>query len=201
MEQQAARQSLGISPQATVLLYVGAMDEYHDLEPLIEALGAVREASVELRVVGDGEDRARCEQKARAVRIQSRFHGYVPHSIVPQYIAAADLCLAPYRTSAFRDGLLPFSTLKVPEYMACGRPVATVPGGAAEKLVRHGVSGFLLPNERSSWMSFLRSMPSRAELASMGQAAMKAVESLGWDKTAKRYLDVCERLVARERAL
>lgn len=200
MEQQSARQSLGISPTATVLLYVGAMDEYHDLAPLIDALGFFRTASVELHVVGEGEDRARCEQKARAAQIQSRFHGYVAHSIVPRYIAAADLCLAPYRTSAFRNGLVPFSTLKVPEYMACGRPVATVPGGAVEKLVRDRVSGFLLPNERSSWLQFLRSMPSRAELASMGHAAMEAVQSLGWDKTARRYLDICERLIANERA-
>ena len=38
MDQQSARKSLKICPDATLLLYVGAMDEYHDLEPVIDAL-------------------------------------------------------------------------------------------------------------------------------------------------------------------
>ena len=108
--------------------------------------------SVELHVVGDGEYRVRCEEKARRAQIRLRFHGHVPHSMVPQYIAAADLCVAPYRTSAFHNGLLPFSTLKIPEYMACGRPVVSVPSGSIERLIEDRVSGFLFPNEVSSWV-------------------------------------------------
>ena len=194
MDQQSARKSLKISPDAILLLYVGGMDEYHDLEPVIEALTSNRLPSVELHVVGDGEYRARCEEKAQRAQIQSQFHGHVPHSIVPRYIAAADLCIAPYRTSAFHNGLFPFSTLKIPEYMACGRPVVSVPSGPIQRLVEDRVSGFLFPNDVSSWRSFLKMLPSREQLASMGAAAARAVESLGWEKTAMRYLEVCERL-------
>jgi glycosyltransferase involved in cell wall biosynthesis len=196
MDQQSARKSLQICPDAIVLLYVGGMDEYHDLEPLIEALGAISRTSVELHLVGDGEYRARCEEKARHARVNARFHGHVLHSMVPQYIAAADLCIAPYRTTAFHNGLFLFSTLKIPEYMACGRPVVSVPSGAVEKLIKDQVSGFLFPNEISSWVTFLRTMPSREQLACMREAAAQAVESLGWEKTARRYLEVCEKLIA-----
>jgi glycosyltransferase involved in cell wall biosynthesis len=196
MDQQSARKSLQICPDAIVLLYVGGMDEYHDLEPVIEALTSIRQPSAELHVVGDGEYRARCEEKARHAQVSARFHGHVLHSMVPQYIAAADLCIAPYRTSACHNGVIPFSTLKIPEYMACGRPVVSVPSGAVEKLIKDQVSGFLFPNEISSWVTFLRTMPSREQLACMREAAAQAVESLGWDKTARRYLEVCEKLIA-----
>jgi glycosyltransferase involved in cell wall biosynthesis len=120
--------------------------------------------------------------------------------LVPKYIAAADLCVAPYRTKAFHQGLLPFSTLKIPEYMACGRPVVSVPGGSVERLIENQVSGFLFPNEISSWESFLKTMPSREHLALMGEAATRAVQWLGWEKTAQRYLEVCENLVAARSA-
>ena len=43
-DQESARKSLGISPAVTVLLYVGGMDKYHDLGPMIEALTQIRSA-------------------------------------------------------------------------------------------------------------------------------------------------------------
>jgi len=196
MVQRSARESLQLCPDAILLLYVGGMDEYHDLEPVIEAMGAVKQPLVELHVVGDGEYRERCEAKARRDKVSARFHGHVPHSKLPQYIGAADLCIAPYRTSACHNGIIPFSTLKIPEYMACGRPVVSVPSGSIERLIEHGVSGFLFSNEVSAWTSFLKTLPSREQLGQMGAAAAQAVDSVSWEKTAMRYLQVCERLIA-----
>jgi len=194
MDQQSTRNGFKIRPDAMVLLYVGGMDEYHDLEPVIEALASIRQPSLELHVVGNGEYRDRCEEKARRAQIRARFHGHVPHSMVPCYIAAADLCIAPYRTSACHNGVVPFSTLKIPEYMACARPVASVPSGPIQRLVEDGIFGFLFPNDVFSWISFLKRLPSRKQLASMGAAAAQAVDALSWDKTAMRYLQVCEKL-------
>jgi len=195
MNQLSAREFLQISPDVILILYVGGMDEYHDLEPVIKALTSVRLPSVELHVVGDGEYRSRYEEKARCAQVNTRFYGHIPHPLVPQYIAAADLCIAPYRTSACYDGIISFSTLKIPEYMACGRAVVSVPSGPIRRLIEDRVSGFLFPNEVSSWISFLEKLPSREQLACMGAAATLAVESLGWDKTATQYLEICERLI------
>ena len=164
-DQASARISLGINPAATVLLYVGGMDKYHDLGPIIEAFGQIRSPSFELHLVGDGEFRARYEEKARHAQTPVRFHGRVPHPMVPDYIAAADICLAPYQTSAFHGEMVTFSTLKIPEYMACGRPVVSVPSGAIRKLIEDQVSGFLFPNDVSSWVVFpqVASFPRAAE--------------------------------------
>jgi glycosyltransferase involved in cell wall biosynthesis len=194
-DQRAAREALGIRPDRTILLYVGAMDEYHDLEAVIDALGRLGQASVELHAVGDGEYRARYEARAARALIACRFHGRVQHVMVPRYIAAADVCIAPYRISAFHQGQVTFSTLKIPEYMACGRPVVSVPGPAIRRLIEDGVGGFVFPNDVASWVSFLRALPCRERLASMGAAAAQAVTSIAWDNTARRYLEVCEQLV------
>lgn len=200
LDQMQARQSLGIRLDATLLLYVGGMDKYHDLGPVIEALAQIRAPSLELHMVGDGEHRARYQEKANRVANGVKFHGRVSHYKVPEHIAAADVCIAPYCASAFHNGLVTFSTLKIPEYMACGRPVISIPSGHIQRLIEDQVSGFLLPNDVPSWLSFLKKPPSRARLQQMGQAAARAVESLSWEKTAARYFDVCRRLSERERS-
>jgi glycosyltransferase involved in cell wall biosynthesis len=196
-DQRSARESLGISADAFVLLYVGGMDEYHDLRPVIEALGQVRPPSVELHVVGDGEYRVQEEANVERVRITASFHGQVPYVMVPRHIAAADLCIAPYRVSAFHNGVVTFSTLKIPEYLACGRPVASVPSPAIQRLITDCVNGFVFPNDVSSWVSFMSALPPREQLATMGRAAAEAVTSIAWENTAKQYFEVCERLCFR----
>jgi glycosyltransferase involved in cell wall biosynthesis len=195
-DQRLARESLGIGPNPMVVLYVGGIDEYHDLEPVIEAMGQVRNPPMEFHVAGDGEHRMRAEAAARSAGIAFRFHGRVPHEAVPRYIAAADLCIAPYRTSAFHDGLITFATLKIPEYMACGRPVVSVPSPAIRRLIADGVNGYVFPNDVASWVSFLREVPSREHLARMGRTAAETVASMGWDDTARRYFEVCEQLAS-----
>lgn len=195
MDQLEARQQLGISPDACVLLYVGGLDRYHDLGPLLEA-AASEAPPFEVHVVGDGVSRPHYAMLAERARVPVCFHGQQPHERVPRLIAASDLCLAPYNTKAFRDQRVPFSTLKIPEYMACARPVVSVPSGHIEALIADRVSGFLVPNESAAWLAFLSALPARSHLAVMGREAARAVAEVSWENTAAQYLDVSRRLVA-----
>jgi glycosyltransferase involved in cell wall biosynthesis len=92
---------------------------------------------------------------------------------------------------------VPFSTLKIPEYMACARPVASVPSGRIKRIIEDGISGFLFPNNISSWENFLGSLPSRNELFSMGRIAELNVKTISWEKTAEQYLKVCKEVAIR----
>jgi len=197
LDQPAAREALQIGRDAMVLLYVGGLDMYHDLGPLIEALGSeAAPASLELHVVGDGELRAEYESSARQRGVRARFYGQVGHHDVPRFIAAADLCLAPYQPSRFYAGKIAFSTLKIPEYMACERPVASVPHGHIAKLIEHESTGFLLANECQAWKSLLATFPTRERLAAMGRCAAQRVANMSWRQTAGRYLEFAQRLSA-----
>jgi glycosyltransferase involved in cell wall biosynthesis len=64
LPQSAARETLGIDPEAYVLLYVGGLDIHHDLAPAIEGLARAKPALVELHLVGDGASRPRYEALA-----------------------------------------------------------------------------------------------------------------------------------------
>ena len=196
VDQDEARRRAGIATDRTVLMYVGALDRAHDLGPVIAALARLGDTPLELHLVGDGEHRPELE-RAAAGSPRVVFHGRVPHLAVPGYIACADLCLAPYDPDFFPRGKVGYATLKVREYLASGRPVATSRTGVLPGLIRPGVTGFLLENDPGTWVRFLREeLPARPVLLGMGIAAAKTpLES--WEDTARAYWNVCERALAR----
>jgi glycosyltransferase involved in cell wall biosynthesis len=196
-EQGEARRELGIAPGRLVLLYSGVVDATHDLGPLLQAMTRHRDPNIEMHVIGDGVLREPYERAARTSTLNVAFHGRVAHERVPRYIAAADLCLAPYDPTAFSLGELGYSSMKVPEYLSAGRAVATVPSGRLPDLVRPGETGFLVANGVEDWMRLLQECPSREELRRMGAAAAK-LELPSWDDTAKAYLTLCERQLATQ---
>ena len=190
-DQGVARQQLGIAPDRLVLLYSGVVDATHDLGPVLDAMARLRDQRIEMHVVGDGVLRETYERVARASALEVVFHGRVAHERVPMYIAAADLCLAPYDPTAFCLGELGYSSMKVPEYLSAGRAVATVRSGRLPDLVRHGETGFLVGNGTEDWMRLLKERPSREKLRLMGEAAAK-VRLMSWNDTAEAYVALVE---------
>ena len=189
-DRAAARARLGIGADRTVLLYVGVLDRIHDLGPLIGGLASAPGATLE--VVGDGpsgEDYRRLAEES-GVEDRVTFRGRVPHDDVPLWIAAADLCVAPYDPSAFYGGQVAYSTLKIRECLAAGRPVLSVRSGSIPDLVRDGRTGLLVDHRSEDWAALLRSLPDRARLHEMGEAAA-AIEPRSWKDVAADYLAVC----------
>jgi glycosyltransferase involved in cell wall biosynthesis len=195
-DQAQARRTCGISPDRTVLIYVGALDRAHDLGPVVAATTRLGDSPLELHLVGDGEHRAELE-RAAAGSPRVVFHGRVPHTAVPGFIACGDLCLAPYDPAFFPRGQVGYATLKIREYLAAGRPVATSRSGVLPGLIRPGATGFLLENDAATWTRFLlQELPARSVLRTMGLAAAETpLES--WEDTARAYWQVCERVLAR----
>jgi hypothetical protein len=86
-----------------------------------------------------------------------------------------------------------YATLKVREYLAAGRAVATSRTGVLPGLIQPGASGFLLENDAATWTRFLlRDLPGRSVLRTMGLAAA-ATPLDSWADTARAYWQVCQR--------
>ena len=82
--------------------------------------------------------------------------------------------------------------------MACARPVVSVPSGSIKRLIDEQMTGFLFPNDTSSWATFFQALPSRERLHAMGGAAARSVESITWANTAEQYWETCEPLVRQK---
>lgn len=192
-----ARRSLGMHEESTVLLYVGVLDRMHDLGPALDAM-AFASDEMELHIVGDGSLRKAYEQRANRLGVADRvrFHGRVSHADVPVYVAAADLCLAPYDPAAFLGGEVAYSTLKIREYVAAGRALASVRSGAIPRLVEEGVTGFLIDHTPAAWRELIERLPERARLREMGRAA-ESRPVRRWADVAQDYLTLCRKEAAR----
>ncbi|NER29626.1 MAG: glycosyltransferase family 4 protein [Symploca sp. SIO1C4] len=164
-DRHACRQQLGISQDSLVLTYVGSLNRFiQEPGPIIEALGREQPKDVVLYVIGDGNKRKELENIASKFGASVVFKGRLPQPEAALYVGAANLCLAPYNKALFPEGKFTSASLKVCEYLACGRPVLTIPCERMEHLLSKGEYGFLVENEVESYREFFQKIPSSEEI-------------------------------------
>jgi D-inositol-3-phosphate glycosyltransferase len=142
-----ARARLGLAAEH-VLLFVGRLTPIKGLETLLRALAVLRSdglalARLTLLVVGgtkgDPGDSAHLRRLAQELGVAAwvDFRGPQPQDALPDYYAAADLCLMPSRYESF--GMVAL------EAMACGVPVIASRAGGLTVTVQDGATGRLVP--------------------------------------------------------
>jgi glycosyltransferase involved in cell wall biosynthesis len=105
-----------------VVGYVGVLREWVDFEPVFRALSAV-DKRIKMLVVGKEGQFEETRNLARICRVSDRvrFTGEVDYADIPQYVAAMDVCVIPFKLNDdISAGAVP---LKLFEYMASGKPV------------------------------------------------------------------------------
>ena len=109
---------------AQIILYIGTMNKLRHSDIIIHALSKVKNCrnNAKLLMVGEGNDRYNLEKLVATLGIQNDviFTGQVPYFDVPDYIAAADVCLCPVPPLAIYKVSSP---TKMFEYMVMGKPV------------------------------------------------------------------------------
>jgi glycosyltransferase involved in cell wall biosynthesis len=107
----------------------------------VRALAEVRDLSVRLALVGDGETREALEALAAEAGVLDRvlFLGTVPHSEMPRYLASADLVLGTSEASETFG-------MALAEAMSCERPVLASSWVGFDDVVREGETGGRFPS-------------------------------------------------------
>jgi len=189
LDRKMARERLGLNGDK-ILLYVGRIEPLKGLELLVETAAQIdSEEGVRVMVVGadvngDGEiDRVKLLAKERDLEDQIDFVGQVDHNELPLYYNAADVCVVPSYYESF--GLVAL------EAMACGIPVVAARVGGLSTIIQHGSTGYLKP-----WRcpdAFANSVEmiisSDGLQQSLGEAARKRAEGMGWDNVAAMIWD------------
>ena len=142
-DKAAARAQLGLGDEPLVL-FVGGFWHWHGLDLLVDSFAAVlpHVPQARLLLVGDGETREQTEQRVQQHDIASSvtFTGRKPHHLVPLYLRAADVCVAPY---PHFDTEFWGAPLKIYEYMAAGKAIVASGAGLVVEVVRHEQSGLV----------------------------------------------------------
>jgi glycosyltransferase involved in cell wall biosynthesis len=173
-----------------IVLYLGQLHAGQYVDMFIQTANIVlhRQPEAVFWILGQGYMEHHLRQAARDYGIEDKvfFMGSVPHNLIPQYIGAADVCVA-----CFEDNEVTVckSPLKIVEYLASGKPIVASLVGETRNMV--GGAGFLVePGDCHSLAHAIISVLGDPELrAEMGQRARQRAESrYNWGNTAESLL-------------
>ena len=194
-----ARERISIPGDAPLILWVGRLEKLKGVEILVDAAAQLERRDFRLLVVG-GDERAaglrdELEAQARAAGIAPNveFRPAVPHSELPWFYSAADVCVVPSYYESF--GLVAV------EAMACGTPVVASRVGGLISTVTDGVTGYLIPWRcPEPFAEKLEVLLGNPELrANFSAAARRSVERFRWSTVGLRIADVYDAAIERHR--
>jgi D-inositol-3-phosphate glycosyltransferase len=194
-----ARQFIGLTPEARMILFVGRIEPLKGLDTLIKAVACLRikdlPEPVHLAVIGGDPDAAPEEMSAEMVHIQRMcdeltvgkmvaFLGKRGQDTLPYYYSAAEVVVMPSHYESF--GMVAL------EAMACGTPVIASQVGGLAFLVQDGVTGYHVPDEDDGALcgklSALLGDPSLRRR--LGKNAAEYAQSYAWPKIAAQLVEI-----------
>ncbi|MGZ4455602.1 MAG: D-inositol-3-phosphate glycosyltransferase [Nocardioides sp.] len=199
-DQREARASLGLPPDAHVLLFAGRIQPLKAPDVLLRAVAELLDQSPSLRsrlvvpVVGgpsgSGLDHPESlAQLADELGLSDvvRFVPPVAQDVLARWYAAATLVAVPSYNESF--GLVAV------EAQAAGTPVVAAAVGGLSTVVRDGRSGLLVDgHEPRSWAAALRRVIEDDDLRVRLEAgALEQARLFAWELTAARTLEVYQR--------
>jgi glycosyltransferase involved in cell wall biosynthesis len=119
--------------------------------------------------------------------------GFVPHRMVPVYLAAFDELLMPYqeavRTHQKKHDIAScMSPLKMFEYMAAGRPIVASRLKVIGEILEDQRNAILVPSDSvMEWASAIRMLRDNESLSrTIGEQARDDVRKYSWDERVKK---------------
>ena len=183
LDREEVRKRLGLNG-GKVLLYVGRPEPLKGLDLLVETAAQIDTGEeVRTMVVGGAGGDAEIERVRRLAELRQvdgliDFVGQVDHDELPLYYNAADVCVVPSYYESF--GLVAL------ESMACGTPVVASRVGGLPTIIHHGHTGYLkawrCPEAFANSVEMIIS--STGLQKSLGAAARRRAEGMGWDNVA-----------------
>lgn len=189
------RRSLGIAPEAPVVVCTARMVPRKGQDTLIEAWPSVltRFPDAVLLLVGDGPHRAALQRRAGALP-SVRFTGSVAWSQMPAYTDAGDVFAMPCRTRL--GGLEPeaFGIVFL-EAAASGLPVLVGDSGGAPETVVEGSTGYVVPPKDPAAVArrIIELVGDPALSRSLGERGRSRVElDWTWDEARSRLRELLD---------
>ena len=115
---------------------MGVLREWVDLTPVYQVLKKMD--NTKLLIVGQEGLFRENQELVKKFGVQDKviFTGNVPYVRVPEYIAAMDVCLIPFKNNDISHNAVP---LKLFEYMACEKPVISSRIAGVQQIAKNNI--------------------------------------------------------------
>jgi glycosyltransferase involved in cell wall biosynthesis len=186
-EAAAIRKNYDLKDELLVL-YHGQLHSCQYVKLFLEAAKIICQhphaRRMKFMVLGDGDELKRLKKFSETLGLEKEviFAGAAPHSDVPAYVAAADICVAPFEDNEITRCKSP---LKVVEYLASGK--AIVASDVSEVRNMLGGAGLLVPPGKADKIAeaILELAGDDERRKTMGEAARQRVEiKYNWRSSA-----------------
>src|SRR5579859_294006 len=185
-EAEVVRRKYGLAPGLPVILHVGRLDVEKRVEVVLHAAaGALRRAPAQLLIVGDGTQRGALTQLSSQLGIgeQTHFAGFVsPMDDLPSLYRLASVFVMASQMET--EGLVAV------EAAACGLPVVAIQATSMPEIVKHSVTGYLVPPGDVVTMTerLVDLLADPAKARTMGQAGrVKMAQTHDFTQTLAAY--------------
>ncbi len=193
---EECRRRLGISSNAKVILFVGALQKYKAPDVLIKAIEKVAQQieNVELIIVGDGVMRNELQHLAEKLGVKDlvKFKGFInDNNFKTDFYKAADIFVLP---SVMGPELFPIVLL---EASAMGLPLLVSDLPQLEEFVENRVNGLVAKkgNDADLAAAIIELIANEELREHLGQNAMKKIAHLSWESIAQQYERLYEEIL------
>lgn len=184
------RRKYGIENDDTVLFFMGWLYDFSGLKEVAQELARSDGDNIKLLVVGRGDlwETLQSIKKEKGMEDRIITVPWVPYEVVPDYLAAADICILPAYKNEIMMNIVP---IKMYEYLAANKPVIAteLPGIMKEFGTSNGVSYILEPEDV---LNKVKELLSKNELQSEGRNALRFVENLDWSRITNEFEGLLE---------
>lgn len=191
---QESRRELQLPLNTTLVCYVGmlrTMGMGKGIEVALEAIRTLPDGITLVLVGGSPADVLYYNNEAHIAGIGDRviFTGFVSHSLIPLYLSAADILIAPFPRTPHYE--LFMSPMKLFEYMASRRPIVASRLSSIEEIVKDGYSAVCVtPDSAESLKEGILLLKEDQEKGKViARNAYEAVQEHTWGKRAQRILE------------
>ena len=177
--------------QGMKILSVGRLTKGKRISDLIRAIPTVLHDCPDLlvRIIGEGNMANELHNIARELNVEKNveFHGYIPHSHLPDYYTTSDLFVLPSLSEGMSNTVL--------EAMAAGLPIITTETGGTKELISG--NGLVVPPGRPDLIAgaILQYINDPSLRRDHGTRSRALAESMDWSRVADHYIRLYEELV------
>jgi len=179
---EKAKSHCGID-EKKVVFYHGDISHMDGIDVLVAAAPAIIKGAddVNIMVVGSGSryaNKLKSIVKAKGLEHFFIFTGWVPHTNIPQYIAAANVCVAPFRLTLTSNSNL---MNKVIEYLAMRKPIVAT-GSSGLKEMLGDIANYIEPDDPKMLADVTLHVLNEHSFTARVPRMLKIAEKLDWKK-------------------